>query len=120
RPEDAEDVLQTVFLRLLRRGAPPDLQKNPKGYLYRAAVNLSLTTIQSRRRHVLTGDMESFESPANTAAAGPHDEMRRRLSEALARLNPRAVEMRAQSELLLERADDGVRIRLNRGGVIVS
>src|SRR5207249_8059105 len=47
RPEDAEDVLQTVFLRLLSRGAPPDLQKNPKGYLYRAAVNLSLTTIQS-------------------------------------------------------------------------
>lgn len=30
------------------------------------------------------------------------------------------VEMRAQSELLLERAEDGVRIRLNRGGIIVS
>lgn len=30
------------------------------------------------------------------------------------------VEMRAQSELVLERADDGLRIRLNRGGVIVN
>jgi uncharacterized protein (TIGR03435 family) len=30
------------------------------------------------------------------------------------------VEMRAQSELLLERADDGVRIRLNKGSVIVN
>ena len=30
------------------------------------------------------------------------------------------VEMRAQSELVLERADDGVRIRLNKGSVIVN
>src|SRR4029453_15868070 len=29
---DAEDVLQVIFLRLLRRGLPPDLLKNPKGY----------------------------------------------------------------------------------------
>ena len=28
-PEDAEDVLQTIFLRLLRREVPPDLQNNP-------------------------------------------------------------------------------------------
>ena len=38
---DAEDVLQTIFLRLLRR-LPPDFDRNPKGYLYRAAINLSL------------------------------------------------------------------------------
>src|ERR1051326_8224361 len=48
--EDAEDVLQTVFLRLLRREYPPDLQKNPKAYLYRAAVNLSLDILKARRR----------------------------------------------------------------------
>ena len=42
-PEDAEDVLQTIFLRLLRRAVPPDFHKNTKGYFYRAAVNLSLT-----------------------------------------------------------------------------
>jgi RNA polymerase sigma-70 factor (ECF subfamily) len=46
RAEDAEDVLQTLFLRLLRRGLPLDLMKNPKAYLYRAAVNLSLNTIR--------------------------------------------------------------------------
>lgn len=93
RTEDAEDVLQTVFLRLLRRGSPPDLQKNPKGYLYRAAVNLSLTTIQSRQRHVLTADMESVESHVNNAPAGPDEQLRRRLSDALAQLKPRAVEI---------------------------
>ena len=30
-PDDAEDVLQTIFLRLLARGVPPDL-KDPKAY----------------------------------------------------------------------------------------
>jgi RNA polymerase sigma-70 factor (ECF subfamily) len=92
RTEDAEDVLQTVFLRLLRRGTPPDLQKNPKGYLYRAAVNLSLTTVQSRRRHVLSDDMESFESAVRTGPE-PHEQLQRRLSLALAQLNPRTVEI---------------------------
>jgi RNA polymerase sigma factor (sigma-70 family) len=46
--EDAQDVLQTIFLRLLRREVPPDLKSNPKAYLYRAAVNLSLNMIRER------------------------------------------------------------------------
>jgi DNA-directed RNA polymerase specialized sigma24 family protein len=36
-PQDAEDVLQKLFLHLLRRGFPPGLKENPKAYLYRAA-----------------------------------------------------------------------------------
>src|SRR5262249_31061568 len=92
RTEDAEDVLQTVFLRLLRRGIPPDLQKNPKGYLYRAAVNLSLTAVQSRLRHVLSEDMESFHAPVQPDR-GTDDHLQRRLSTALAQLNPRIVEI---------------------------
>jgi len=31
--EDAEDVLQTIFLRLMRRAAPPDVAQKPKGIL---------------------------------------------------------------------------------------
>jgi hypothetical protein len=30
-PADAEDVPQTIFLRLLRSGLPRDLQRNPGG-----------------------------------------------------------------------------------------
>jgi len=30
--EDAEDVLQNIFLRLLRREFPPDLSRNPKAF----------------------------------------------------------------------------------------
>ena len=58
--EDAEDVLQTIFLRLLRREFPPDLKKNPKAYLYRAAVNSSLDTIRSRQRRALTDVAEQL------------------------------------------------------------
>jgi RNA polymerase sigma factor (sigma-70 family) len=59
--EDAEDVLQTIFLRLMRRSVPPDIRKNPKGYFYRAAVHLSLDTIRARRREVLTADFAAIE-----------------------------------------------------------
>src|SRR5438132_1967218 len=48
--EDAEHILQTIFLRLIRPPLAPELTDNPKAYLYRAAVNLSLDTIRSRRR----------------------------------------------------------------------
>src|SRR5262245_8205154 len=56
---DAEDVLQTIFLRLLRNGVPSGFQQNVKGYLYRAAVNASLDTIRSRKRHEYTDDFRT-------------------------------------------------------------
>jgi RNA polymerase sigma-70 factor (ECF subfamily) len=93
RAEDAEDVLQTVFLRLLRRGASPDIQKNPKGYLYRAAVNLSLDTLQARKRHALSDEASHAEARQPTTYPEPDDITRKRLSDALAQLRPRAVEI---------------------------
>lgn len=86
--EDAEDVLQTIFLRLLRREFPHDLKTNPKGYLYRAAVNVSLNTIRMRRRHVLTGDAERFETVQNTGESESLEDLHRRLYEAIAELDP--------------------------------
>ena len=93
RPEDAEDVLQTIFLRLMRRSAPPDIRKNPKGYFYKAAVRLSLDTIRSRRREVLTSDFGAIE--ARLCAEGSNSQVTpdRRLTEMLARLSPRTVEI---------------------------
>src|SRR5690242_11919667 len=49
-PVDAEDVLQTVFLRLARRKDKLDLSPNPGSYLHRAAVNASLDLLRSRIR----------------------------------------------------------------------
>jgi len=46
-PEDAQDILQTVFLKWLRRDPIRDLQQNPKAYFYRAAVNMSIDTLKA-------------------------------------------------------------------------
>ena len=58
RPQDAEDVVQTLFLQLLRRGFPPGLGKNPKAYLYRAAINLALNAAKSRQRRAFREDLD--------------------------------------------------------------
>jgi RNA polymerase sigma-70 factor (ECF subfamily) len=91
--QDAEDVLQTIFVRLIQREIPPDLWKNPKGYLYRAAVNLSLNVVRSRKRQSLTGDVEQLEAQAPASRSTEEDEIRRNLRDAVARLKPKAVEM---------------------------
>jgi RNA polymerase sigma-70 factor (ECF subfamily) len=90
RREDAQDIAQTIFLRLLRREIPPELKKNPKGYLYRAAVNQSLNTIRSRRRHVQVNDAESFEKVATSSESDDAEELHKRLYEAIAELDPEA------------------------------
>ena len=61
--EDAEDVLQVIFVRLLRSNLTPSAKQNLKPYLYRAAVNQSLVIIKSRRRHVLAGDNNHLHPP---------------------------------------------------------
>ena len=47
---DAEDVLQTVFLRLIKGQDDYDWSRNPEAYLSRAAINASLDLLRSRTR----------------------------------------------------------------------
>jgi RNA polymerase sigma-70 factor, ECF subfamily len=91
RHEDAEDVLQTIFLRLLRRNLPPELTENPKAYLYRAAVNASLDSIRLRRRHVLVEDAVLLQVPA-VPADSAHDD-HQWLYRAIAELKPEAAQI---------------------------
>ena len=93
RIEDAEDVVQTIFLRLLQRGTPLDFVKNPKGYLYRAAVNGSLTIVQSRQRRSRIEDVEDVAVSVPAAAPGNAEEIHRMLYEAIAELSPKAAEI---------------------------
>src|SRR5262245_53092896 len=65
---DAEDVAQTIFLRLLSRSSSREVKRNPAAYLYRAAVNESLSLIRARKRHMLTGDTERLEAQADTTS----------------------------------------------------
>jgi RNA polymerase sigma-70 factor (ECF subfamily) len=62
--EDAEDVLQNLFVRIMRRDLPPDFNKNPKAYLYRAAVNLALNVVRSRTHRVSAGTLTEVEDPS--------------------------------------------------------
>jgi RNA polymerase sigma factor (sigma-70 family) len=92
-PADAEDVPQTIFLRLLRTGMTPDLQKNPRGYLYRAAVNQSLTIVRSRKRHPSTGDFDGVEIPGPVLDSNSVEDDHRRLAEAMTELDPEAAQI---------------------------
>ena len=85
---DAEDVLQGIFLRLLRGEQTPD--KNVKGYLYRAAINSSLNVIRSRKRlEELTDNVERLdEIPVDSRSSDLTEGLHARLTEALAKLKP--------------------------------
>jgi RNA polymerase sigma-70 factor (ECF subfamily) len=88
--QDADDVLQTVFLKLIRREYPPDLKANPKAYLHRAAVNMSLDVIRNRRRYTAAEDFEHLEAPRPRVTLPVEDELQTRLNDVLTRLEPEA------------------------------
>ena len=92
--QDAEDVLQTIFLRLLRRGLPAAFNNNPQGYLYRAAVNLSLNVVRTRKRHQSVDGAERMLVAVPTPGSTTTDTfLQRSLVAALAQLKPRTVEI---------------------------
>ena len=88
---DAEDVLQTVFLRLARHPEPGAGVENLKAYLHRSAVNASLDILRSRGAEKL----EALEDPdALVSQRSESDgDLRDWLAKALATLNPRHAEM---------------------------
>jgi len=91
---DAEDVLQTLFLRLLRHDFSRELGTNPKAYLYRATVNLALDVIRSRQRHSFVSDsMELLEARDGGTPSRGEEDILSRLRAALAELKPKAVEI---------------------------
>src|SRR6185436_14930212 len=57
---DAEDVLQTVFLRMLKRDAAAEPVGNMASFLHRSAVNAALDLARSRQniRHIPLDELE--------------------------------------------------------------
>jgi RNA polymerase sigma-70 factor (ECF subfamily) len=90
--QDAEDVLQTIFLRLLKRQAQTDFKARPERYLYRSAVNESLTIVRKRQRQRLTDDVESLDV-AQQEKPNDNEVLEQNLIDAMATLHPRSVEM---------------------------
>ena len=95
---DAEDVLQTVFLRLSRRPASQPLGEAVGGYLHRAAVHAALDVVRSRQRAgwvplEAAGELPRTHPEGDPERAQRSAELRRALRLALARLSPRAAEV---------------------------
>jgi len=83
---DAEDVLQQVFLRIVKRSSAEPIE-NPEAYLRRAAINVSLDVVRARQGiHTV---------PLETSRAGPEDqpELRESLRRAMASLPQQAAEV---------------------------
>ena len=93
---DAEDVLQTIFLRLMPNKDLRSLSPNPQGYLYRAAVNASVDLLRSRARaRSVSLDVVDFEKNTANSVSTPADnfadvELRELIREALTKLEGRA------------------------------
>lgn len=99
RPEDAEDVLQLIFLRLLRAQSHETADSITGGYLRRAAVNGALDIVRSRQAR--PDQISSEDSPAVQelkSADNPEDTLRSldladALCRAVAQLGSRAAEV---------------------------
>jgi RNA polymerase sigma-70 factor (ECF subfamily) len=67
-PADAEDALQTVFLRVLSQGERLDLPHTPEVYFRRAATNAAVDLL---RKRVLHGETPLDHASALTAKENP-------------------------------------------------
>ena len=95
---DAEDVLQTVFLRLVKSRENYDFADHPEAYLSRAAINASLDLMRSRNRSRSVGledaDAGTMESTARSPEAQHADrELQVLIRQAVSRLGETAGEM---------------------------
>jgi len=92
---DAEDAMQTVFLRMARRETI--CAANMESYLRRSAVNAALDLVRSKHRSsaVPIDEIAGHLQDDSLAPDRPHRdvEIRDRLRHAVARLSPAAAEM---------------------------
>ncbi len=119
-PADAEDVLQTVFLRVLNRGGRMDSTHAPEPYFRRAAINAALDLLRRKISHRETqlGHAHSVASGGDTAL------LKEQLRRALAALDEgdaalfllRYVEGMSNGELaeMLGQEKNNIAVRLHR------
>ena len=98
---DAEDVVQTIFLRMMKRDEDLVLGPTVASYLYRAAVNAALDLLRSRGRARAVGldeaadDVENLgiEQRSQAEAQLEGREVRENLRTALSKMHPRSAEI---------------------------
>ena len=120
RQADAEDVLQTVFLRLLSGGEHQEATRRPSAYFRRAAVNASVDVL--RRRTVRAETV--YDDAAPHAAVESELLLKEQLRRAIATLDTddaslfvlRYVEGLSNQELadMFQLEKNNVAVRLHR------
>lgn len=80
---DAEDVLQTVFLRVLSRSVQDEVERRPAAYFRRAAVNAAVDLLRRRVVHAET----AYDDHAPHAAIEPTVLLKEQLRRAIATLD---------------------------------
>ncbi len=119
-PADAEDVLQTVFLRVLAGSGDVEDVAMPAAYFRRAAVNAAVDVLRRRQLHA-----ESvYDDEAPHAAVQPQLLLKERLRRAIAALDSddaslfllRYVEGLSNEELagMFQMEKNNVAVRLHR------
>ena len=83
RPADAEDVLQTVFLRVLSGREQDEAARRPAAYFRRAAVNAAVDLLRRRAIHAET----AYDDQAPHAAVEPAVLLKEQLRRAIATLD---------------------------------
>jgi len=125
---DAEDVLQTVFMRLVRRAPDAPPMDNVAAYLHRSAVNAALDLVRDRResKHIPLETQEPILASADAPADSKQQarELRDCIRRAIARLAPRTGEVfalhyfegytNAQIAEMLDLSVGGVGVTLHR------
>jgi RNA polymerase sigma-70 factor (ECF subfamily) len=87
---DAEDVLQTVFLRMVRRDDAADAIEHPENYLRRAAVHAALDLVRARRS---SANVDLERLPATGGSRPDEGDLRELLRQALSELPERSAEI---------------------------
>jgi RNA polymerase sigma factor (sigma-70 family) len=81
---DAEDVLQTVFLRVLNRGEKLAVEQMPEAYFRRAAANAAIDLL---RRRIASAEIQ-LDDTSPHAAKETGTLLKERLRHAIAALEP--------------------------------
>jgi RNA polymerase sigma-70 factor, ECF subfamily len=117
---DAEDVLQTVFLRVLDQSERSDWHEMPGAYFRRAAANAAIDLLRRRLAHA---EVQLTEHPWTAVAESPAF-LKEQLRRAIANLEPndaslfllRYVEGFSNGELaeLFSQEKNNIAVRLHR------
>jgi RNA polymerase sigma-70 factor (ECF subfamily) len=91
---DAQDLVQELYLRLLRTDRSNELIEKPEAYLFTVAANLVKEHAARKQRSPKTGNdvndaLERLFTPCNAAADMDRDLRRQRLAAVISRLTPK-------------------------------